>query len=250
MSGHSKWHSIKHKKAATDAKKGKIFNKIIREITVAVRTSGGDPEINPRLRLAMQKAKSVNMPSDNIDKAIKKGTGELEGVNYEENIYEGYGPSGTAILIEVVTDNKNRTTAEIRSLFGKNGGNLGENGCVAWMFSKKGFIAVKKESISEEDLFNIVVDAGAEDLKSDDESGVYEITVEPEKFETVKKVLDDKNISIENSDITMLPKNYVKIENSTKVKQMVKLIDVLEDNDDVQNVYTNADMPANAFEDE
>ncbi len=250
MSGHSKWHSIKHKKAVTDAKKGKIFNKIIREITVAVRTSGGDPEANPRLRLAMQKAKSVNMPSDNIDKAIKKGTGELEGVNYEETIYEGYGPGGTAILIEVVTDNKNRTTAEIRSLLGKNGGNLGENGCVAWMFSKKGFIAVKKESISEEDLFNIIVDAGAEDLKSDDELGVYEITVEPEKFEIVKKVLNDKNIFIDNSDITMLPKNYVKIENSTKVKQMVKLIGVLEDNDDVQNVYTNADMPADAFEEE
>lgn len=250
MSGHSKWHSIKHKKAATDAKRGKIFNKIIREITVAARMGGGNPDDNPRLRLVMQKAKSVNMPSDNIDKAVKKGTGELDGVTYEEKVFEGYGPNGTAVLIETMTDNNNRTTAEIRSLFSKNNGNLGENGCVSWMFTKKGFFTVKKELIEEEELFNIVVDAGAEDLKSDDEIGVYEITTDVEAFEAVKNALTEKKIDIEDSDITMLPKNYVKIEDSAKAKQMVKLIGALEDQDDVQNVYTNADLPADAFDDE
>ncbi len=248
MSGHSKWHSIKHKKAATDAKKGKIFNKINREITVAARMGGGDPVDNPRLRLVIQKAKDVNMPSDNIEKAIKKGTGELEGVNYEERTFEGYGQGGTAILIEVVTDNNNRTTAEIRSLFSKHGGNMGENGCVAWMFSKKGLISVKKNAIPEEELFNIVVDAGAEDLKSEDELGIYEITVEPDSFEAVKDALNNKNIAVEDSDITMLPKNYIKIEDKSKIKPMVKLLNVLEDHDDVQNVFTNADIPSEAFE--
>jgi len=248
MSGHSKWHSIKHKKAATDSKRGKVFNKIIREITVAARTGGGDPEMNPRLRMVMGKAKDANMPADNIEKAVKKGTGELEGVSYEESIYEGYGPAGTAILIEVLTDNKNRTTAEVRSLFSKNGGNLGENGCVAWMFAKKGLISVKKESIGEEELFNIAVDAGAEDLKSDDEMGLYEITSEVDHFEAVKKALKDNKIPIENDDITMLPKNYVKIQDESKIKQMVRLLEVLEDQDDAQNVYTNADIPVEAFE--
>lgn len=248
MSGHSKWHSIKFKKAVTDAKRGKLFNKIIREITVVTRIDGGNPEDNPRLRVAIQKAKSVNMPGDNIQKAIKKGTGELEGVHYEENTYEGYGPSGTAILVEVLTDNKNRTTAEIRSTFVKNGGNLGEKGCVAWMFSKKGLITVKKESIGEEELFNIIVEAGADDMALAEEMGVYEITTEPENFEAVKKALQDKNIPIKNGDISMLPKNFVKVQDEARARQIVRLINVIEDNDDVQNVFTNADLPASVME--
>ncbi len=248
MSGHSKWHSIKFKKAATDAKRGNLFNKLIREITVSARSGGGSLEDNPRLRTAVQKAKAANMPSDNIEKAIKKGTGELEGVNYEDHIYEGYGPSGTAVLVDVLTDNKNRTTAEIRSTFSKNSGNLGENGCVAWMFTKKGLITVKKDIIKEEELFNIVVESGAEDMQTDDEIDVYEITTEPENFEEVKKSLQDKNIKIENSDITMLPKNMVKVEDEGRAKQIINLINSIEDNDDVQNVYTNADIPASVLE--
>ena len=248
MSGHSKWHSIKFKKAITDSKRGKLFNKIIRELTVTARIGGGDPEINPRLRVAIQKAKGVNMPSDNITKAIKKGTGELEGVHYEEHSYEGYGPNGTAILIEILTDNKNRTTAEIRNLFSKNGGNLGENGCVAWMFSKKGLITVKKDNIEEEKLFDIVVEAGAEDMALEQEMGLYEITTEPENFETVKNTLKEKNILINTSDITMLPKNLVRVNDESKAKQIVRLISSIEDNDDVQNVYTNADIPASLLE--
>jgi len=244
MSGHSKWHSIKHKKAIVDARKGKIFNKLIREITVAARIGGGNPEDNPRLRMVIQKAKSVNMPNDNIEKAIKKGTGELEGVSYEEVVYEGYGPKGVAIMMEALTDNKNRTTAEIRSIFGKNGGNLGENGCVSWMFSKKGLITVKKESIDEEELFNIVVDAGAEDMQSVEDMDVYEITTEPENFENVKKILLEKNIPIETSDITFIPKNTVKVEEEKVARQILNLLNILEDHDDVQNVYTNADIPS------
>ncbi len=250
MSGHSKWHSIKFKKAATDAKRGKLFNKLIREITVAARAGGGSSDDNPRLRVAIQKAKGANMPGDNIDKAVKKGTGELEGVNYEEHLYEGYGPSGTAILIDVLTDNKNRTTAEVRSAFVKNNGNMGENGCVAWMFAKKGLITVKKESIEEEELFNIIIEAGAEDMQTDDEMGVFEVISEPESYENVKTVFQDKKINIENSDITMLPKNMVKVEDEDKARQIIGLINSLEDNDDVQNVYTNADIPAALLEGE
>jgi len=250
MSGHSKWHSIKHKKAATDAKRGKIFNKIIRELTVAARIGGGNPEDNPRLRVAIQKAKTVNMPSDNIDKAIKKGTGDLEGINYEEFSYEGYGPGGTAILVEVLTDNKNRTTAEIRNLFGKNGGNLGENGCVAWMFSTKGLITVKKDSIEEEKLFDIVVEAGAEDMILEQETSVYEITTEPDKFEAVKNTLKNKKIPVISSDIAKLPKNLIRVDDETKARQIVRLISSIEDHDDVQNVYTNADIPAALLEGE
>ncbi len=246
MSGHSKWHSIRHKKAIVDAKRGKIFNKLIREITTAARIGGGDPESNPRLRLAIQKAKSVNMPADNIERAIKKGTGEIEGVNYEEHIYEGYGPAGTAIMVLSLTDNKNRTTSELRSIFSKNGGNLGENGCVAWMFSKKGVILVSKDTISEEELFTIVADAGAEDMKSDEKT--YEIIIEPENFDTVKKELEKNNIKIESAEITMLPQNYVKIEDEKIAKQMAKLLMALEEHDDVQQVYTNADIPEEAFE--
>ena len=248
MSGHSKWHSIKFKKAITDSRRGKLFNKLIREITVAARMGDGDPETNPRLRTAIQKAKSVNMPGDNITKAIKKGTGELAGVRYEEHSYEGYGPNGTAILVEVLTDNKNRITAEIRSTFSKNGGNLGENGCVAWMFSKKGLITVKKDNIEEEKLFDIVVEAGAEDMLLEQEMGLYEITSEQENFESIKKTLQEKDIPIENNVITMLPKNLVRVEDESKARQIVRLIGTIEDNDDVQNVYTNADIPVSLLE--
>ncbi|MBN1899072.1 MAG: YebC/PmpR family DNA-binding transcriptional regulator [Spirochaetes bacterium] len=246
MSGHSKWHSIKHKKAAVDAKRGQKFTKIIREITTSARLGGGDADSNPRLRLAMLKAKSVNMPADNIDRAIKKGTGELEGVRYEENYYEGYGPGGTAILINSISDNKNRTTAEIRSILSKHGGNLGENGCVSWMFSKKGVILVNKQVIKEDDLFNIVVDAGCEDLKSEEK--YYEITIEPENFEAMKKKLDENNIKYESAEITMVPQNYIEMKEEKLAKQMAKLLMVLEEHDDVQNVYTNADIPDEAFE--
>lgn len=250
MSGHSKWASIKHKKAIIDSKKGKVFNKIIREITVAARISGGDQNINPRLRLVVQKAKDVNMPMENIDRAIKKGTGELEGVSYEDKIFEGYGPQGTAIIVETLTDNTNRTTAEIRSLFSKHNGNMGSNGCVSWMFSKKGLVTVKNENIKEDDLFNITVDAGAEDIKLDEELNVYEITCEPENFEAVKKALESSKIKIEGSEITVIPKNYVKIEDEGTARQMLKLISALEDQDDCQNVYTNADIPVEIMEKE
>ncbi|MDD5067576.1 MAG: YebC/PmpR family DNA-binding transcriptional regulator [bacterium] len=248
MSGHSKWASIKHKKAATDSKRGQMFNKLIREITVAARMGGGDPDTNARLRLVMQKAKEINMPTDNVTRAIKRGTGELEGVSYEESSYEGYGPNGTAVLIDVLTDNKNRTTSEIRMIFSKNSGNLGSNGCVAWMFAKKGLVSVKNENIKEDDLFNIVVDAGAEDLMLDSELNIYEITCEPENLEKVKKALSDKKIPVESSELSKIPKSYIKIAEEGKARQMARLISELEGHDDVQNVYTNADIPDSAFE--
>lgn len=250
MSGHSKWASIKHKKAATDSKRGQMFNKLIREITVAARLGGGDPDSNARLRLVVSKAKEINMPTDNVTRAIKRGTGELEGVSYEENTYEGYGPSGTAVLVDVLTDNKNRATSEIRTIFSKNAGNLGSNGCVAWMFHKKGLIIVKDGNVKEEDLLNIVVDAGAEDLKPDPELKIFEITCEAENMESVKKALAEKKISIESAEITMIPQNYVTLSEEGKAKQMARLISDLENHDDVQNVYTNADLPESAFEGE
>ncbi len=248
MSGHSKWHSIKHKKAAIDAKRGKIFNKIIKELTVAARIGGGDPDANPRLRLIIQKAKSVNMPVGNIEKAIKRGTGELEGVTYEEATYEGYGAGGTAVMIEVLTDNKNRTIAEIRSIFSKNGGNLGENGCVSWMFTRKGVIIVKSDVAEEEKLFEIIADAGAEDMKLDEENNTYEITCEPDDLEKVKENLEKNNIPVESAEITMIPQNPVKVDQPDKAKQMARMLMALEDHDDVNNVYTNADIDASVFE--
>ena len=193
MSGHSKWSSIKHKKAATDAKRGKIFTKLIKEITVAARMGGGDIEANPRLRTAVAAARSENMPKENIERAIKKGTGELEGVNYEESTYEGYGPGGAAVLIESLTDNKNRTVADIRSIFGKNGGNLGENGCVAWMFDKKGYIAVESNSIDEEALMETALDAGAEDIREDDSN--FEVITAPGDFEAVRDAMEKASIA-------------------------------------------------------
>jgi YebC/PmpR family DNA-binding regulatory protein len=241
MSGHSKWSSIKHKKGAADAKRGKIFTKLIKEITVAARMGGGgDPASNPRLRAAVLAAKAENMPKDNIERAIKKGTGELEGVSYEEISYEGYGPGGAAVLVESLTDNKNRTVADIRHIFSKSGGNLGENGCVAWMFSKKGYLTVSKENANEETLMEIALDAGAEDVREDD--GVFEIITGTNDFESVKSALEKASIKLNEAEITMLPQNTTNLEGKDAEK-MIKLMETLEDSDDVQKVYTNADIP-------
>ena len=240
MSGHSKWSSIKHKKAATDAKRGKIFTRVIKEITVAARMGGGDIEANPRLRTAVQAAKAENMPKDNIERAIKKGTGELEGINYEESTYEGYGPGGAAVLVESLTDNKNRTVADIRSIFGKNGGNLGENGCVAWMFDKKGYIVVERSAIDEETLMETALEAGAEDIREDDSN--YEVITEPGDFEAIKEAIDTASISYIDAEVTMLPQNTTNLAGK-EAEQMVRLMEMLEDCDDVQKVYTNADIP-------
>jgi YebC/PmpR family DNA-binding regulatory protein len=240
MSGHSKWSSIKHKKAATDAKRGKIFTRLIKEITVAARMGGGDIEANPRLRSAVQAAKADNMPKDNIERAIKKGTGELEGVNYEEIIYEGYGPGGAAVLVESLTDNKNRTVADIRSIFGKNGGNLGENGCVAWMFDKKGYIAIERSAVDEDALMEAALEAGAEDIREDDSN--YEVITEPGDFEAIKEAIDEASFPYIDAEVTMLPQNTTNLAGK-EAEQMVRLMESLEDCDDVQKVYTNADIP-------
>ncbi len=240
MSGHSKWSSIKHKKAATDAKRGKIFTKLIKEITVAARMGGGDPDTNPRLRTAILAAKSENMPKDNIERAIKKGTGELEGVNYEESIYEGYGPGGAAVLVESLTDNKNRTVADIRNIFGKHGGSLGENGCVAWMFEKKGYIAIESKAVDEEALMETALEAGADDIREDDSN--FEVITAPEDFSAVKEAIDGASIPYIVAEITMLPQSTTNL-SGKEAEQMVRLMDMLEDNDDIQKVYTNADIP-------
>jgi YebC/PmpR family DNA-binding regulatory protein len=240
MSGHSKWSSIKHKKGATDARRGKIFTKLIKEITVAARMGGGDINSNPRLRAAVQTAKSENMPKDNIERAIKKGTGELEGVFYEESVYEGYGPGGAAVYIESVTDNKNRAVADIRHILNKAGGNLGSNGCVAWMFEKKGYIVVENQSVDEDALMEVAIDAGAEDVRED--NGSYEIITAPKDFEAVKTAVDDASIPYVVAEITMLPQSTVNLQGK-EAEQMLNLMETLEDCDDVQKVYTNADIP-------
>ena len=239
MSGHSKWSSIKHKKAATDAKRGNMFTRYIREITVAARTGGGDPEANSRLRHAIDGARAVNMPSDNIKKAIMRGTGELEGVNYEELTYEGYGPSGVAILVECMTDNKNRTVSEVRHVFAKYNGNLGEQGCVSWMFSRKGTILVPVEAIGEDALMEIVLESGAEDMTK--EGKTYEIRTAVEDFDKVKVSLGAKKIPIESAEISRLPSTYIKLEGK-HAEQMLRLFDKLEELDDVQNVWANFDI--------
>ncbi|MCG6973072.1 MAG: YebC/PmpR family DNA-binding transcriptional regulator [Desulfobacterales bacterium] len=240
MSGHSKWSSIKHKKGITDARRGKIFTKLIKEITVAARMGGGDINSNPRLRTAVQAAKSENMPKDNIDRAIKKGTGELEGVFYEESIYEGYGPGGAAVYIESVTDNKNRAVADIRYILNKAGGNLGSNGCVAWMFEKKGYIVVENQSVDEDVLMEVAIDAGAEDVRED--NGNYEIITTPKDFEAVKTAVDNASIPCIVAEITMFPQSTVNLQGK-EAEQMLNLMETLEDCDDVQKVYTNADIP-------
>ncbi len=239
MSGHSKWATIKHKKAATDAKRGNLFTKLIKEITVAAR-SGGNPDINPKLRVAIDHAKNASMPSDNIERAIKKGTGELPGVSYEEMTLEGYGPGGVAIYVELLTDNKNRTSSEIRSLFTKRGGNMAGAGSVAWIFEKKGYITISKETIDEDKLMSIVLDAGAEDMVSEDNE--YGVKTAPQDFYKVKKAIEDNNIKIESDELTMLPKNTIKL-SGDEAKKALELVDYLEEHDDVQNVYANFDIP-------
>ena len=236
MSGHSKWATTKHKKAAIDSKRGKIFTKIIKEITVAARIGGGDPEGNARLRTVIQKAKESNMPADNIKKAIQKGTGELPGVSYEEAVFEGYGPGGVAVIASIMTDNRNRTVPEIRHIFGKHGGNMGEAGCVSWMFDKKGYIVVEGGKVDEEKLMNIIVEAGAEDMRRDGDN--FEVITNPGDLEAVKKMIEDGGIKVALSEVTMLPQNYVELDDKSVV-QVLRLIEALEDNDDVQNVYSN-----------
>ena len=245
MSGHSKWSTIRHKKGAADAKRGKIFTKLIKELTVAARMGGGDPAANPRLRSAMAAAKAENMPKDNIERAIKKGTGELEGVNYEESTYEGYGPGGAAILLESLTDNKNRAVADIRHIFNKCGGNLGENGCVAWMFDKKGYLAIEKSVIDEDSLMETALDAGAEDVREDDSN--FEVITAPEDFEAVKTAIEEAAIPTITAEVTMLPQNTTNLQGK-EAEQMIRLMEALEDCDDVQKVYTNADIPEELVE--
>ncbi|MFN3966911.1 MAG: YebC/PmpR family DNA-binding transcriptional regulator [Endomicrobiia bacterium] len=246
MSGHSKWAGIKHRKMAMDAKRGRMFTKLIREITIAAKVGGGNPENNPRLRKAIEDARSINMPQENIKKAIMRGTGELPGVNYEEIVYEGYGPGGVAVLIEAATDNKNRTTSEIRKIFSSHGGNLGENGCVSWMFSQKGYIMVDKTKFNEDELMSIVLDLGAEDFKSDDEE-YYEIITSPEDFDRIKQELEKRNIPISQAEITMLPKTYIKLADK-EAEQMLALMNDLEDHDDVNHVYANFDISKEIME--
>jgi YebC/PmpR family DNA-binding regulatory protein len=245
MSGHSKWSTIKHKKAAKDAKKGKLFTKLIKEITVAARMGGGDINANPRLRAAVGAAKAASMPSDNIDRAIKKGTGELEGVTYEEVQYEGYGPGGTAILAQVLTDNKNRTVSEIRHLFSKHGGNLGEAGCVAWMFDKKGLITVEKSQIDEDRLMGLALESGAEDVK--EEEGIFDVITSPEDFERVKEKLEREHVPLASAQVTMVPKSTVDVD-AKHVEQILKLTEELEDHDDVQSVSANFNIPTELME--
>ena len=239
MSGHSKWHSIKHKKGALDAKRGKLFTKFIKEITVAARSGGGDPEGNARLRKAILDAKAGNMPNDTIDRAIRRGTGEEEGVNYEEITYEGYGPGGVALLIQSMTDNRNRTVAEIRHLFSKNGGNLGESGSVGWMFEKKGYIVVEKSAKSEEELFELAIDAGADDLRDDGDN--FEIITSPEAFDKVLTAVKGAGIEPQVAEVEMVPQNYIRLEGAD-ARQMLKLMEALEDHDDVQKVSANFDI--------
>lgn len=241
MSGHSKWASIKHKKGAADAKRGKIFTKLIREITVAAREGGGDPDANPRLRLAIQKGKEANMPADNIERGIKKGTGELEGVSYENVSFEGYAQGGVAVIVEGLTDNKNRTTSEVRAAFTKRGGNMAGAGSVAFQFDQKGVFLVKKANANEDELLDVALEAGAEDLTSDED--FYQITCAPHDFDKVRTGLTEKNVKIESGELSMVPKTTIKVGDLEDAKKVLALVDDLEDNDDVQNVYSNFDIP-------
>ncbi len=247
MSGHNKWSSIKHKKGKADAQRGKAFTKVTRELIAAAKIGGGDPDGNSRLRQAILAARAVNMPNDNILRAIKKGTGELEGVTYEEYLYEGYGPHGVAVLVKVLTDNKNRTVADVRHIFTKHNGNLGEAGCVNWMFSKKGSFTVPKESIAEEKLIDLAIEAGAEDVVSDPEAHEYEIRCEPESFEDVKKGLEEEGVATHSAEVAMLPQSTVHLEGKA-ADQMLRLMNALEESDDVQNVWANFDISDEAME--
>jgi YebC/PmpR family DNA-binding regulatory protein len=240
MAGHSKWANIKHRKGAADARRGKIFTKLIKEITVAARMGGGDINANPRLRAAVNAAKTENMPKDNIERAIKKGTGELEGVNYEESTYEGYGPGGAAVFVESLSDNKNRAVSEIRHCFTKCGGNLGAAGCVAWMFDKKGYLVVERSAVDEETLMEAALEAGAEDVREDGSN--FEVITALEDFEAVKDAIDAADIPCIDAEVTMLPQNTTSLEGK-EAEQMIRLMDMLDNCDDVQKVYTNADIP-------
>ncbi len=241
MSGHSKWASIKHKKGALDAKRGKLFTKLIREITVAAREGGGDVSSNPRLRLAVQKAKDANMPADNIERGIKKGTGELEGVSYENISFEGYAVGGVAVIVDVLTDNRNRATSSVRAAFTKRGGNMAGAGSVAFQFDKKGVFTVKKGDMTEEHLLEIVLEAGAEDMTSEGE--FFEVVCAVQDFDKVRTALSSKSIKIESGELSMVPKNTIKVDDINLARKILALVDDLEDNDDVQNVYTNFDIP-------
>jgi YebC/PmpR family DNA-binding regulatory protein len=247
MSGHSKWASIKHKKAAMDAKRGQLFTKLIKEITVAAREGGGNIETNAKLRTVVTKAKEMNMPWENIERAIKRGTGELPGVTYETVIYEGYAEGGVAVMVEALTDNKNRTTAEIRNIFSKKGGNLAGTGSVSWMFSKKGYILLDKSTLNlnEEELLSIILDAGAEDLKEDGKN--FEITCQPQNLEKIKTVLQQKGIKYQTAEITLIPSSVVRVTGET-AKRVLELVEALEEHEDVQNVYANFDIPDEVME--
>jgi YebC/PmpR family DNA-binding regulatory protein len=246
MSGHSKWSTIKRKKGAIDAKRGKVFTRLIKEITVAARSGGGDPEGNPRLRSAIATAKSENMPKDNIARAIKKGTGEIAGEIYDEIMYEGYGPGGVAILVECLTDNRNRTVADVRHYFAKNNGNLGESGCVAYMFDKKGLILVDKSTVEEEKLMDAALEAGAEDVV--EEESEFQILTTPEEFDDVRSALEEAGISFVDASISMVPQNTVEVTDEKVARALMKLMESLEDHDDVQNVYANFDIDDDLME--
>lgn len=245
MSGHSKWHTIKHKKGALDAKRGKIFTKLIKEMTVAARMGGGKIEENPRLRKVVAEAKGNNMTNDTIERAIKRGTGELEGVNYEDITYEGYGVGGVAVLVETLTDNRNRTVAELRHLFSKNGGNLGEAGSVGWLFDKKGYIIVDKAAKTEDELFEIAIEAGADDVKDDVDS--FEVLTSPENFDAVLEAVKAAGIEPQAAEVSMIPQNYIRLEGDS-ARQMLKLYEALDDHDDVQNVFANFDIDENEMQ--
>jgi len=244
MAGHSKWAQIKRKKAVTDARRGQLWTKLLKEVTVATRMGGGDPDGNPRLRTAVQEAKSSNVPNDNIDRAIRRGTGELEGVSYEEVTYEGYGPGGVAILVEVVTDNRNRSVAEIRHIFSKSGGNLGDNGCVAWMFDKKGLFAIDKDEMSEEAFMELALEIGAEDISIEEET--YEIYSQPDLFAAIREEIENREVSLVAQELAMLPQNQIKV-GGDKAPQLLKLMEALEDQEDVQHVWANFDIDADVL---
>ena len=245
MSGHSKWASIRHKKGAVDAKRGKVFSKLIKEITVAARLGGGDPEGNPRLRVAIQAAKAQNMPKDNIARAIKKGTGELAGTSYEEYNYEAYGPGGVALMMNCLTDNRNRTIADIKHIFERHGGNLGEPGCVSWIFEKKGLFVFEKNSVEEEKLLDLALEAGAEDIKESDTQ--FEVLADAADFESIKKAFDDEGLSYSLAEIGMIPQNTVKLD-GRDAERVLSLLEALEENDDISHVYANFDIPDEVIE--
>ena len=246
MAGHSKWANIKHRKGAQDAKRGKVFTKLIKEITVGARMGGGDIDANPRLRAAVAAAKAENMPKDNIERAIKKGSGDLDGVNYEEIVYEGYGPGGVAVLVECMTDNRNRTVGEVRFFFSKSGGNLGESGCVAWMFDKKGSLLIDKDSVEEEQLMDLAIEAGADDVVDDD--NIYQVLTAPEEFLVVREALEAEGITFIEASVSMIAKNEIEVADEKTAISLMKLLDNLEDNDDVQKVHANFDIPDEIME--